>query len=225
MFLDYRDNLLYLHNLVKPEVYVEIGVETGRSLMLAKDTSLAIGVDPEPKISVELSKNIQVFKMTSDDFFKNEAEKTLNGKKIDLAFIDGLHWFEFALRDFINVEKNANKKTIITVHDILPKDEITSRRNRETGFWTGDVYKFVLILRKYRPDLKIFNSDIAPAGLSIITNLDPQSTILEDNYEQIYQDYINYDFANIEANKLEKLNIKRDAYYTNFLDIEYKKLV
>jgi hypothetical protein len=45
-----------------------------------------------------------------------------------------LHWFEFALRDFINVEKNANKKSIIAVHDILPKDEITSRRNRETGF-------------------------------------------------------------------------------------------
>mgnify|MGYP003306969449 CR=1 FL=1 len=56
--------------------------------------------------------------------------------------------------------------------------------------------------------MKIFNSDIAPAGLSIITNLDPQSTILEDNYEQIYQDYINYDFANIEANKLEIVKVE-----------------
>ena len=148
MFLDYRDNLSYLHDYVKPEVYVEIGVETGRSLMLAK-APLSIGIDPEPKINVELSENIQVFKMTSDDFFKNEAKKTLNGKKIDLAFIDGLHWFEFALRDFINVEKNANKKSIIAVHDILPMDEITSRRNRETGFWTGDVYKFVLIHRTW----------------------------------------------------------------------------
>ena len=173
MFNDYRDNLSFIHKNFNPNTYLEIGVETGRSLMLANEDCLSIGVDPRPVLFFPLTNNTQVFNLTSDNFFETEINKVLENKKIDFAFIDGMHNFEYALRDFINTEKHANPNSIIAIHDILPMDELTSRRIRETGFWTGDIYKLVLILKEYRPDLKIYNSDIPPAGLAIVTNLDP----------------------------------------------------
>ena len=56
----------------------------------------------------------------------------LGGKTLDLAFIDGMHHFEFALRDFINVEKYCSADSIILIHDVYPIDA-TERRSR-TGF-------------------------------------------------------------------------------------------
>ena len=213
MFSDYRDNLQFLHKQVNPKIYLEIGVETGRSLILANDDTLAIGVDPQPMIQVPLKSRTFVFKKTSDDFFKNDANQILDGSTIDLAFIDGMHLFEFVLRDFINVEKYSSKNSIITVHDILPKSELTASRVRETGFWTGDVYKFVLILKKYRPDLKMFNSNIAPAGLAIIGNLNPESKILEEKYDAIVDEFMNFSYDELEKDKENMLSIEADSKF------------
>ena len=118
MFRDYRDNLEFLHQVLNPKVYLEIGVETGRSLILAQDDTCAIGVDPAPIVMHPLTGNKTVYKMTSDDFFAQKVDDVLQGRKIDLAFIDGMHNFEFVLRDFINVEKHSRHNSIITVHDV-----------------------------------------------------------------------------------------------------------
>lgn len=218
MFHDYRDNLTFLHNTLSPKVYLEIGVETGRSLVLANKETSAIGVAPNPIISEDLDSNKTVFDMTSDDFFAQKAEEVLQNRKIDLAFIDGMHNFDFVLRDFINVEKNCNPKSIIAVHDIFPADEVSSRRIRETIFWTGDVFKFVLIIKKYRPDLKFYNSDIGPAGLAIISNLDPKSTVLKDNYNSIVEEFIDYPYDNLLPYKRDILSINSDNGYQDFVN-------
>lgn len=218
MFFDYRDNLEFLHQNLNPKVYLEIGVETGRSLILAKETTCAIGVDPNPVVRQSLDLNKTVYKMTSDDFFAQKVDEVLQGRKIDLAFIDGMHNFEYVLRDFINVEKYSNNDSVITVHDILPADELTSRRVRETGFWTGDVFKFVMILKKYRPDLKFYNSDIPPAGLAIISNLDPKSTVLVDNYDLIVEEFMDYPYEKLEINKREILSINNDQGYKDYIN-------
>ena len=41
---------------------------------------------------------------------------------VRLAFIDGMHLFEFALRDFINTERHCSPKAVIVFDDILPRN-------------------------------------------------------------------------------------------------------
>lgn len=195
--LDYLETLRRLHLFLKPKNYVEIGVDRGKSFELASLSTVAIGIDPQPKLQCEIAPSAKIFQMTSDDFFQNHnLLKELQGQRVDFAFIDGLHLFEQALKDFINLEKYSHSNTVICFHDTFPLDEITARRDRKTDFWSGDVWKVALILRKYRPDLKIFTVATRPTGLTIVTNLDSSSKILFKHYDDIVQEYMNEDFVN-----------------------------
>ncbi|MGI0495780.1 class I SAM-dependent methyltransferase, partial [Limnospira platensis] len=189
--LDYLETLRRLHLFLNPKNYVEIGVDRGKSFELASLSTVAIGIDPQPKLQCKIAPSAKIFQMTSDDFFQNHnLLKELQGQRVDFAFIDGLHLFEQALQDFINLEKYSHSNTVICFHDTFPLDEITARRDRTTGFWSGDVWKVVLILRKYRPDLKIYTVATQPTGLTIVTNLDSSSKILSKHYDDIVQQYI-----------------------------------
>lgn len=199
--LEYYKYLKNIQNKLNPKTYLEIGVRNGASIVLAPKSATCYGVDPVPAIRVNLSKKTKIYPQTSDDFFKQNE----NLPTFDLAFIDGMHLFDFVLRDFINTEKHCHKNSTIVLHDTVPKDEITARRNRCTDFWTGDVYKIILILKKYRPDLEVHNLDIKPSGLAIVKNLNPESTTLSDNYDKIIEEYINMAY---EENIKEKLFIK-----------------
>ena len=60
--------------------------------------------------------------MTSDDFFSGpRLGELLGGQTVDMAFVDGMHLFEYALRDFMNLEASA--LILIAVHDCLPRDQ------------------------------------------------------------------------------------------------------
>ena len=197
--MGYYQTLNDLHKIVKPKVYLEVGVRNGESLQYACREALCIGIDPAYDISFPHNHNTLLFKQTSDDFFKdNDILDITEGKLIDLAFIDGMHLFEFVLRDFINVEKFTRKDSIIVLHDCLPRDEETSSRERTTDFWTGDVWKIVPILKKYRPDLDIKILDSEPSGLCLITNLDKDNDVLEENYESILGEYMIKKFSEEE---------------------------
>ena len=213
----YYNFLRLLHKTIKPKKYLEIGVCDGSSIVLANSSTVCYGVDPAPNIKVNLSENITIYTQTSDDFFKDYKEANVSDKKFDFAFIDGMHLFDFVLRDFINTEKHCNKNAIIALHDTIPRDEETSRRDNLGGFWTGDVYKFVLILKKYRPDLKILNTDAKPSGVLLVKNLDPESTVLSDNYDKIVEEYMGMEYSEIESNKVEALSIKSYKEYKKFL--------
>ncbi|MDT9205584.1 tetratricopeptide repeat protein, partial [Limnospira sp. PMC 1243.20] len=189
--LDYLEILRRLHFFINPSNYVEIGVDRGKSFELASLSTVAIGIDPQPKLPYKIAPSAKIFQMTSDDFFQNHnLLKELQGQRVDFAFIDGLHLFEQALKDFINLEKYSHSNTVICFHDTFPLDEITARRDRTTTFWSGDVWKVALILRKYRPDLKISTVATRPTGLTIVTNLDSSSKILSKHYDDIVQEYM-----------------------------------
>ncbi len=193
--MDYLEILMNLHILLEPMNYVEIGVQTGKSFKLASSSTISVGIDPNPQLKYRIPSCAKIFPVTSDEFFKNYDLLTeLEGYKVDFAFIDGLHLFEQTLKDFINLEKYSTKNTVVCFHDTLPLDEITSRRNHETRFWSGDVWKIVSILKKYRPDLKIFTVATKPTGLTIVTNLDSHSKILSTNYDDIVHEYLEEDW-------------------------------
>ena len=122
--------------------------------------------------------------------------RALVGGGIDLAFLDGLHQFEFLLRDVYNTEAASTENGLILVHDCMPlnvemttRDSAAVRTDPLKAMWTGDVWKLVPILRKYRPDLDVVLVDCPPTGLVCITGLDPGSRVLSQRYREIVREF------------------------------------
>jgi Predicted O-methyltransferase len=173
--------LAMLHANLKPRGYLEIGVLFGDSLRLAQCP--AIGIDPDPRIRYHLSS--QVYATTSDDFFSVDHTRELLTFDIDLAFIDGEHLYEYALRDFMNIERYSNPRTVIVFDDVLPRNQAEAAREQCPGDWTGDVWKVPQLLRTYRPDLKILMVDTEPTGTCVVFGLNAESKKLHNMYNII----------------------------------------
>lgn len=119
-----------LHAHLKPRTYVEIGVFQGESLRLAKPPTQAIGIDPEPQLVFPPATNHRVFTETSDAFFAGrDLHVELDGLPVDLALIEGMHHFEFALNDFANLKRCCTRESTILIHDCYPLDRETARRD------------------------------------------------------------------------------------------------
>lgn len=185
--MNYLDALRAIHATVRPAAYLEIGCRKGASLELAECPRLAI--DPEPEITTGLRWPTRIYRETSDAFFARPDAARIIGAAPDLAFIDGMHLVEFALRDFINVEAHAHDGTLVVIDDVAPGDIAWASRERETKAWTGDVYRLIPLLRHYRPDLdiQVFDADIVGygKGLAVIGKLDPRNTALSERYDDI----------------------------------------
>jgi hypothetical protein len=198
--LDYLSALADLHRRLAPKTYIEIGTLSGGTLALAHCPSVAI--DPKFLIDRDVigaKPTCFFFQMTSDDFFANHDPQAVLGAPVQLAFLDGMHLFEFLLRDFANTEKSCDKSSIILMHDCLPPDSYVGRRDwRDKKFahvtkypdwWAGDVWKTVYILQKWRPDLEIYGLNSPPTGLIAVTNLDPGSRTLARHYDELVGEY------------------------------------
>ncbi|MFE0404372.1 class I SAM-dependent methyltransferase [Streptomyces nigra] len=197
-----------LHKVSGNRTYLEIGVNDGRSLRLSRVPSVA--VDPAFKVVTELRCDVHLVRATSDDFFarpdplihlkggRHPLRNLRRGRHplghwrrpvIDLAFIDGMHLFEYALRDFMNVERYANWTSVIVFDDMLPRTTDEAARDRHTDAWTGDVFKLADILARYRPDLLAVPVDTRPTGQLVVLGADPGSTVLRDKYDEIVAEY------------------------------------
>ena len=184
---DKHELLAHIHNKLLPNFYLEIGVQSGKSLAIAKCKS--IGIDPMPQLRFTLNNTASVIKSSSDSFFAKQADSLLT-QAPDLVFIDGMHLFEYVLRDFINVERYAGISTLVVIDDIYPGHPAQAQRKRKTMAWTGDVWKLLEILKIYRPDLFIQTLDAYPTGLLMITGLNPVNHIFDQKYDEIVERYI-----------------------------------
>lgn len=181
-----HEELLSLsHAILRPNTYLEIGVNKGRTLGLTLPGTLAVGVDPAPKLRYPVSRRTSVVGATSDRFFSSLLPEISAPWSVDLAFIDGMHLFEYALRDFRNVESLTHEGSTIIIDDCLPRGEREAQRSPNSPIWSGDVWKLLICLRRYRPDLHVALVDASPAGLCIVTNPDASSTVLFDAENEI----------------------------------------
>jgi hypothetical protein len=155
--------------MLQPKVYLEIGVQHGWSLQLS-NAEKTIGIDPRPLI--EAKGNQQIYKMTSDDFFDKWGYQE-HPLSIDLAFIDGMHLVEYALRDFANIEKYSHDRSVIVFDDVLPTTVEMAAREQCPGDWTGDVWRVYDILRERRPNLVLLLVDTQPTGVLVVLRPDP----------------------------------------------------
>ena len=183
----YLDVLQQLHEILHPDLYVEIGVRYGDSLALAKGRTVA--VDPWPTLKRPYADNVTVHARTSDWFFELDADTVLD-QGSDLALIDGMHLFEHVLRDFMNVEKYSHPGTVAVIDDIFPCHRTQASRTRRTRVWTGDVWKIIPCLQEYRPDLLVWPIDTSPTGLSIILGLDASNRVLRNQYNSILRRFV-----------------------------------
>jgi hypothetical protein len=199
-----------LHTLRKPRTYIEIGVWEGQSLRLAQPGTTAIGVDPNPRVAGDLPGHIRVVRETSDQFFaRRDVRDELGGQAVELSFIDGMHRFEFALRDFINLEACSEENALILLHDCYPLDALSAEPTPpvEIDFWTGDIWRTVVALRRHRPDLDVVTLACPPSGLGLVRSLNPGSRVLQDRYEQIVEEMRAYEFASFEPSRERELNL------------------
>ncbi len=202
---DYLAVLARFHEWLKPESYVEIGVWHGDSLALAKPDTRAVGIDPFPQIQTAIGSRARLYPIPSDVFFcAHDLLHELGTPRLALSFIDGLHLFEQALMDFVNVERYSDARTIVLIHDCLPVVRCMAARERETGYWCGDVWKVAMCLTKYRPDLTLSVLPTYPSGLLIVTGLNPGSSVLRENFPAIVAEYrdqpLPYDY--LDSNRL-----------------------
>jgi hypothetical protein len=194
--LTYRRFLATLHAQLLFDWYLEVGCRSGDSF--APVRSKTVAVDPFFRAEINIigtKPALHVFQATSDDFF-GQGFLARNDIRLSLAFLDGMHLFEFLLRDFMNTEAAMDARGVVMLHDCVPYGLKMTRRdldNLPSGPWTGDVWKLIPILQKWRPDLTLTVLDCQPTGLVCVSGLDPSSRVLRDNYDQIIADFSNMD--------------------------------
>jgi hypothetical protein len=205
----YLEFLRGVHAALAPTTYLEIGVRRGNSLALSRSSS--IGIDPAYDLKPQhtrLATESALFRETSDDYFAREDPlEPFGDRPISLAFIDGMHLVEFALRDFINVERHAHWTSVVVFDDILPRSPLEAARERATRAWTGDVYKIVGVLRRHRPDLICLRVGAQPTGLLLVLALDPTNRVLSDRYDEIVSEAIVPDPQRIPDDIVERRGV------------------
>src|SRR4051794_39326026 len=187
--MEYLDFLARLHGAVQPRTYLEIGLRNGDSLALANCPSL--GIDPAFNLKVELGRNVTLLRETSDEYFgRDKPLKPLGGRRVDMAFIDGMHLSEFALRDFIGVERLSRWTGLAVFDDTLPRSVEEAARDRRTRAWTGDVFKVVGVLTRHRPDLICLRVGTQPTGLLLVLGLDPSNRVLSARQDLLLEQMV-----------------------------------
>jgi predicted O-methyltransferase YrrM len=160
-----------LHRLTRPRTYLETGINFGQSLTLSRVPS--VGIDPEFAIKAELFADVHLARTTSDEFFARKRPLAhLPVDVVDLAFIDGMHLAEYALRDYLAVERFTTPASVVVFDDMLPRSIDEAARHRHTAAWTGDVYKAAQALRDMCPDLIVLEVDTAPTGVAVVLTPD-----------------------------------------------------
>lgn len=198
-----HDFLEAVHHVYRPRNYLEIGVDRGQSLSLSRVPSIAI--DPNFKITKELDCDLQLVKGRSEDFLaRGDALSHFSEQAIDLAFIDGLHLFEAALLDFVNVERLASPTSVVVLDDMLPRSPEEAARSRQTKMWTGDVFKLAFAFERYRPDLVSISVDTEPTGVMLVLALDPSNRLLDERHAELVHEFICDDPQDVPVEVLER---------------------
>lgn len=208
--------------------YLEIGVFNGHVFFRVR-SHFKIAVDPEfafdaaRKMGKLFTNPYNLFntyiQKTSDDFFAMDAAKLFAEKKIQLALVDGMHEYSFALRDIENTLKFLSDDGVIIMHDCNPqtKEEAGSFeewRKKGAGQWNGDVWKTVVHLRSLKNDINVFVLD-CDQGLGIVTKRKPENN-LSFSTEQIRA--LTYDDFN--AGRQQLLNLKPASYFFEYFNLQ-----
>lgn len=154
--------------------YLEIGVNRGETF-LGVSMPHKTAVDPVFAFNVAPHRGptTQFFPLPSDDFFAElprlitrtpYASASRERFCFDIVFIDGLHTFAQAYRDFLHSLPYTHAKTIWIFDDTVPCDPWSAIPDQQTSYryrkmagldgtpWHGDVYKAIIALHDFHPE-------------------------------------------------------------------------
>lgn len=227
--------LNFINQLVKEKKfssYLEIGVFLGK-VFFNVSAKKKIAVDPHFRFGLyrkfkRIFKNItnlnaKFYEKTSDAFFAENAPKLYSHSKIDISLVDGMHEYDFALRDVENTLRYLQNGGVIIMHDCNPQmpQHAASfadwKANNFQGIWNGDVWKTIVHLRSLRDDINVFVLD-CDEGLGVVTFGKPENK-LDFNREQIRS----FTYEQLAANRKEWLNLKPPSYFFEYFNIEALK--
>lgn len=119
---------------IKPKVIVEIGIKEGGNLKILSthldEDGIAVGIDPRKEIPWKMDDaKCPVHHIRKDSHAPQTEEallKLLDGRLIDVLFIDGDHSKVGMLRDYRDYAPHVRKGGIIAVHDIYYLEEVAA---------------------------------------------------------------------------------------------------
>jgi hypothetical protein len=209
--------------------YLEIGVFNGHIFFRVK-SNFKVAVDPEFRFHPlrKFGKSLlnphnfrnKYFEKTSDAFFQEDAPSLLNNKQFDIALIDGMHEYEYALRDVENTLQYLSPNGIIVMHDCNPKTKLAScsfndwKQRQFADTWNGDVWKVMLHMQSQRNDVNAFVLD-CDHGLGIISWGKPEKKM---NYTK--EQIIALTYEDFNKNRKDFINLKSPSYLNEYFGIK-----
>ena len=209
--------------------YLEIGVSKGESFFPLR-VARKVAVDPHPRLSwrKKLRKCIvnplNLFNsyhlVTSDEYFAGAA---IPPGGFDLAFIDGLHTYEQALKDTLNALNALKPGGVVALHDCNPphaaaafparsyEDAAAAKPSGWTGEWCGDVWKAIVHLRSRHPELEVTVLD-CDYGVGLVRRAKVAATRGID-----VRDLAGWDYARLAAARVELLNLKPPSHLDRWI--------
>jgi hypothetical protein len=214
--------LRILHSTIAPRTYLEVGVFRGDSLRLARCVAVGIDPMPAIESRLRATTHIvkmagdEFFAQPRplEPYYQHGGvrwqsllrhprliKRWLKGTPrrndgecfAELALIDGMHHAEFALRDFMNVERNSAPWSVIVFDDMLPQNQTQALRMGAIGGWTGDVFRLHKVLNTYRPDLVAVLVDTDPTGVLVVFAPNHLDERLRTSYDQIVAENVQED--------------------------------
>ena len=215
----------FINSLVKLDSnYIEIVVRNGENFFAIR-TKSKIGVDPNYFFSKRFylksfcksfNWNYKMFRKTSNEFFEFDANKVYKHKKIDVAFIDGLHRYEQCLHDAINCLRYLSHDGCIIFHDCNPlsMEAASPKLPREAINWNGDVWKAIHHLRKYKNYFECFTLDF-DEGIGVLR-------IINSNYFKIINEIMpdaqikDLTYNDLVSNRKDLIGLRKYEFSKNY---------
>lgn len=169
--LNHPETIEYLVRMLKPECYLELGIQFGEVLRRVLPLiPIVVGVDivitEEVKDLSSKYSSLKLMNCSTDDFFTSVTEL---GYKYDMVFIDADHSHISSLRDFERVFPFVHNDGFILLHDTYPSTKEWTSSNL-----CGDSWKTAEYIRKnYIDRCEILTLPVNP-GLTLVRKCDKQ---------------------------------------------------
>jgi len=104
-----------------------------------------------------------------------------------------------------NLERLSTAQSTIAVHACFPHGRRTAQRERWLQFRSGDRWRLIVLVKKYRPDLSIHTIATPPSGPGVVRKLGACSRLIADNPGRVRAEFMALDYSYLEKDRAAQL--------------------
>lgn len=174
--MEFKNLLVEFANLLKPKVYVEIGIKkayTFNAMVPLVEKAIGIDIDINCYDYMNISDKSRFFQGNSKQFVDSYIEEWRGKEIIDFLFIDGDHKYESVLKDFYALIPYVKTHTgLMFMHDTYPTNEKLLSNGYCSNAWkaANEIHQNFLF------EIEIVTIPGPWAGLSILRKLGDTSS-------------------------------------------------